>query len=274
MVVNGDVKLLGDVNNPNNRFEFLSNNQIPYRRGISIGDDNSSLQDGSFNLWIHGGQNNPAGSASFNFKNSFDNSSIFTIKQDFKVGIRTENPREALQIGDRFVIHNGNSKVIGYNFYYDGDNRKLVDGFSSGLYFSDNGDVSIRNAGNGNAGDFINWSNSLTINSLGSVAIGTSPQNNYKLVVDGKVGARELLLTAVSPWPDYVFENNYPLIPLEQKLTTIKLNKRLTDIDSAASIECNGIETYSVINALVKNLEELYLYVDQLNEKIKELEEK
>ena len=64
---------------------------------------------------------------------------------DGKLGIDTFDPKESLQIGDRWTFHSGGAKFIGYNNYWDGSvHRRLVDGHASELRFERNGDLVIR----------------------------------------------------------------------------------------------------------------------------------
>ncbi len=51
----------------------------------------------------------------------------------------------------------------------------------------------------------------LLINQYGHVGIGTDEPGSFLLAVNGMIGARELKITAVDPFPDFVFENDYPL---------------------------------------------------------------
>ena len=50
---------------------------------------------------------------------------------------------------------------------------------------------------------------------LGNMAIGsTTNAAGYKLSVDGKMAAEEVRVELSANWPDYVFKENYPLMPL------------------------------------------------------------
>jgi hypothetical protein len=69
-----------------NTFEILSND-VPNRRGISIGlDQGGGNADGSFNFWIHKWQN-VDNSCAFNFKEAHDNTTLMKIQKDGKVVI-------------------------------------------------------------------------------------------------------------------------------------------------------------------------------------------
>ncbi|MBN8787702.1 MAG: hypothetical protein J0I84_11485 [Terrimonas sp.] len=52
----------------------------------------------------------------------------------------------------------------------------------------------------------------LALTQNGNVGIGTTNPGTFKLAVEGKIGAREIRVTATNPWPDYVFKPHYNLI--------------------------------------------------------------
>lgn len=71
---------------------------------------------------------------------------------------------------------------------------------------------------------------------------------------------------------DYVFDDNYNLLSIKEKEKYIEKNKHLPSIKSAKTIDEEGITISETIKGLLKETEELTLYVIQLNKKIKELE--
>lgn len=76
-------------------------------------------------------------------------------------GIGTTNPLETFQIGDRFTFHNGGSKYIGYNSYYDGgsaSNKRLVADYASIIAMSA-GEINMQTAASGGAGSAITFTN-------------------------------------------------------------------------------------------------------------------
>ena len=52
----------------------------------------------------------------------------------------------------------------------------------------------------------------------GRVGIAADPSLNnastYKLIVGGKIAAREVVVSGLTPWPDYAFKMDYPLTSL------------------------------------------------------------
>lgn len=113
----------------------------------------------------------------------------------------------------------------------------------------------------------------LTIKDGGNIGIGTTAPGNYKLAVEGKIGAREVKVTLAS-WADYVFNKEYKLMSLASLETFIKKNNHLPNIPSAQEVKDNGgIDLGEMNRKLLEKIEELTLYVIELkkeNEAIKE----
>ncbi|PHN01996.1 tail fiber domain-containing protein [Flavilitoribacter nigricans] len=77
---------------------------------------------------------------------------------DLKVGLGTNDPKEALQIGDNWAFHSGGHKVIMYNSYWNGTNQlRITDGVSSELRFHSNGHLYIRTGPSGAAGTAVDF---------------------------------------------------------------------------------------------------------------------
>ncbi len=117
----------------------------------------------------------------------------------------------------------------------------------------------------------------LSILTNGYVGVGTTtPQE--KLSVNGNIRAKEIKVEATN-WPDYVFEEDYPLTPLPEIEAFIKINKHLPDIPSAQKIAEEGLSVGEMNKLMMKKIEELTLYliekdkeVHKLNEKMTEME--
>ncbi len=96
----------------------------------------------------------------------------------------------------------------------------------------------------------------------------------YNLSVHGKIIAEEVKVQLYAAWPDYVFSNNYKLMPLEQLEQSINTNKHLPNIPAAAEVEKNGIMLGDMNRRLMEKVEELTLYIIDLNKKNNVLAEK
>lgn len=110
--------------------------------------------------------------------------------------------------------------------------------------------------------------------SSGQVVIGSSSSlvGGCALAVEGKIGARELIISNQTPFPDYVFYPNYKLQPLSEIEKFIAKNYHLPDMPSTTEVKKNGLEVGKITNILVQKVEELTLYIIELNKKIEKLE--
>lgn len=111
----------------------------------------------------------------------------------------------------------------------------------------------------------------MTINTDGNVGIGTSSPNQ-KLTVKGTIYGEEIKVDLSVPGPDYVFEDDYKLPSLAETEDYIKENKHLPEVPSAKEMEENGIKLGEMNMLLLKKVEELTLYVIELERKVKQLE--
>lgn len=70
-------------------------------------------------------------------------------------------------------------------------------------------------------------------------------------------------------WCDYVFKDDYPLLPLQDLKNYIVKNKHLPEIKTASEVKMTGVEVFEMNKLLLKKLEELTLHViakqDELN---------
>lgn len=94
----------------------------------------------------------------------------------------------------------------------------------------------------------------------------------YRLHVGGSVICEELVVKLQTNWPDFVFSPNYKLKPLSEVKTYIAENNHLPDVPAAYEVEKNGVATGEMLTIQMKKIEELTLYLIQMEERIKELE--
>ncbi|MNG86657.1 hypothetical protein D3C87_511230 [compost metagenome] len=107
----------------------------------------------------------------------------------------------------------------------------------------------------------------------GNVGIGTSAALD-KLSVNGKIRAHEIkVTTAAADWPDYVFNDDHQLMPLDSLANFVKENKHLPSIPSAKVVEENGVALGELNRQLLQKIEEMTLYLIQQNKEIKVLKD-
>ena len=65
--------------------------------------------------------------------------------------------------------------------------------------------------------------------------------SNYKLIVEGAVGVREMrIVNPAQSWPDYVFADDYKLKSLSDVEQFVESNKHLPGFASAATVASEG----------------------------------
>jgi cytoskeletal protein CcmA (bactofilin family) len=109
------------------------------------------------------------------------------------------------------------------------------------------------------------------LNSNGYIGIGTT-NPTAMLTVKGKILAGQVEIKDVGTIPDYVFKPDYKLMSIPELESYIKQNGHLPDTKSAKEFEEQGMNISDMNNLLLKNVEELSLYVIELNKRLETLE--
>lgn len=197
----------------------------------------------------------------------------------------TLNARSALFTASPYSCHQKDVFIVPYlgNAGYD----SLSVSGDQGIFWSDNNKTvspskSLGAWINATAGFVIapysNTNAGIRITSDGNVGIGTSLDtnntpnrnpNNYKLAVNGSIGAKEVFVEITSTtWPDYVFDKKYNLLPLAEVESFINTNSHLPNVPSASEINDKGLALGEMNSVLLKKVEELTLYLIEQNKNI------
>lgn len=103
---------------------------------------------------------------------------------------------------------------------------------------------------------------------------GPDHAHGYELSVPGWIMCEDLTIDNVGDWPDYVFEKDYKLLPLADVRKFIETNKHLPNVPSAAEMDKNGLRMKEMTHTFMEKIEELTLYILQLQQQIDELKRK
>lgn len=126
--------------------------------------------------------------------------------------------------------------------------------------------------------------NAILIKQGGKIGIGgqTNPRTKLdvlgtiacdSIVVDGLVTSREVKVRT-DVWPDYVFNNNYKLMPLSEVERYIVEYKHLPGIPSEREVMKEGINVGEMNKLLLEKIEELTLHLINLQKQIDILKRK
>jgi hypothetical protein len=139
------------------------------------------------------------------------------------------------------------------------------------------------------------YTNKLAIGNINPTTIGayihlktpiSNSSNNYQPLLienqnqkllqlnnDGLLYVREVKVNLDMTWPDYVFHKSYDLMPIDELKSFVLENGHLPNVPSACEMEENGINLAETNVMLMQKVEELTLYLFQLQDQIKKQEE-
>ena len=240
---------------------------------LFINDDNNyvgiGITDPSANLQVKGG---------FRIESSNNNNSfLMEVADDGNLNFVGDGGLLAFEVGDvtgKTIFHGGSDvTTTGGGFIQLGANDGLnlaID--NNEMQSHDNGAASNLNINRG-GGNVM-----LCGNENGQVGIGIGnaanlPDPSYLLAVDGFAIMEEVMVQLSGSWPDYVFKKDYKLLSINDLEKSIKENGHLPGMPSAAEVEeKGGIEVGDMQTKLLEKVEELSLYIIELNRKIEKLE--
>lgn len=199
------------------------------------------------------------------------------------IGIGTMTPSATLDVVGSTEL-NGNLTVTGriYTDRIDIDNRRAFsfnnnwlylnphNDFGTGIYvggkFRVNGDIasySFNNTHISNTNGYIYELGQRVFTKAGGTIDGN-------LKVEGEIETSKIKVTAASgSVPDYVFNPSYELRSLSEVERFIKKNAHLPNIPSAKEVEAKGQDVGDMQLKLLEKVEELTLYMIQLEKTVK-----
>ena len=190
----------------------------------------------------------------------------------------------------------GNQSTLSFNLSYSNSFRFMGTGYGANITYNPTSGIMFFGTSQtkGNPGDlaFFN-STSVAIDSNGYMGIGstapkarlhvassmvigtstTTPATGYLLSVNGKIITEEVRVQLDANWPDYVFHKNYRLKPLAEVEDFINSNNHLPGIPSAKQVADDGLMLGDMQKRVLEKVEELTLYMIQLDKENQQLKQ-
>lgn len=113
---------------------------------------------------------------------------------------------------------------------------------------------------------------SIDVATTRAFSINLNGTRTFEILGSGKVYAREVEVS-LAAFPDYVFESEYPLLSLNALRDYIAENQHLPNMPSACEVEEKGIGLGDLALKQMEKIEELSLYILQLDERVQKLEQ-
>ena len=222
----------------------------------------------------------------FAYKNRVLQDVLF-IGSNGAIGVGNTEPSATLDITGSFKAQSanitgvitGNTLAINSNANITGtitgnaltiNSNANITGTITGNALTINSNANISGTITGNALS----ANSATINENANVTgtLFANTLNANSANINGEIKAKAVEVT-LSGWKDYVFYEDYNLMSLAEVEQFIAENYHLPDVPSAAEVEANGVNLGEMSAILIQKVEELTLYIIQLQKQIDELKQ-
>jgi len=172
------------------------------------------------------------------------------------VGIGTSTPSTKLEV-------NGTIKATGLSLPGGASGSILTsDGSGNGTWQTPAWVKNGNNIANANTGFVLIGRNS---------AVTVDPSGSYKLYVEDGIRTRKVKVDQLTNWPDFVFEKDYSLPSLPEVEAFVNAKKHLMGVKSAEEIAKEGIDLGDNQALLLQKIEELTLYIIDLNKKVEKV---
>ncbi len=274
-------------------------NIVGFKVGIGVSAPNASLDITDYSQSLAGG--NPAIPLIRLQSTSLNTVAFSTNYWDFRMDLGTKltfwhhtnlsSPTKVFELGfDHVKIHSklevGEFSEYGSGMTPNGTQgynlslglRQVSDGIWNGsgsaLFSTNTGELQILTNSSGTISgpsDLINNVRMMIHHS--GVSIGTTYlPNNYTLSVDGTAIFTKIVIREISDWPDFVFEKEYDLRSLQEVEAFIVQNGHLPEVPSAAEVHKEGMDVIEINKILILKVEELTLYLIQLDARLAQME--
>ncbi|OEK01977.1 hypothetical protein BFP97_10805 [Roseivirga sp. 4D4] len=298
------------VNGRDGNFDLLSfDDNSTVSNNISFGRYNEStgalIHKFGITSWANTGitGSNSGDKLSFSYgvnKDIWTNSNLMVLDANGNVGIGADSPGYRVDVVGQYSSnyfdsqlhlhttnntygmflgsHSANYGVISQGgHYYSAGSFTARSNYSSGIV-QNNGYIHLFSNSGLASGNTFTPEFRMTVSNNGNIGVGTTTPGeklevNGNALIDGELYSKKVKVS-VNPgnWPDYVFASSYELRALSELEAFIKTNHHLPEVPSTEQVEKEGLDLGNMDAALLKKVEELTLYVLELEAGRKKLE--
>lgn len=207
-----------------------------------------------------------------------------TFLHNYKSIIHITNPNCGISLSDGFtIIQNNLNTTIQQN---ENENLKILGYNGNGITISTFGNIGIGTDHPDNTtklhivgnekieGNLILiedlYSRNINANGTLNISGQTNLGSGFICYHDGRVKCKEIEIT-LENWPDFVFDSNYHLMNIHSLEKFIKEKKHLPNIPSKEDINTQNLNIGEINFLLLQKIEELTLYIIDLQKQIDEL---
>jgi hypothetical protein len=190
---------------------------------------------------------------------------LYILTEDGKVGIGTFEPQAMLDV-------RGGGYFIGDLHVANDEEAELNTTFKASIDAGDKNGLLVKTNKEEAYGFNIKTVVNHELTKAISVVSANDETENFLVYGNGHVFARKFIVRE-DPFPDYVFEEDYSLMPLSELESYIAKNKHLPNMPNAEEVKEHGADVGEIQRISVEKIEELTLYIIELNKRIEKLEE-
>jgi hypothetical protein len=203
------------------------------------------------------------------------NGNTIFVSSDKKIGIGTGTPAEQLQIIGNILLsgaikggHTDWQPLALYGGTNDSDGSVILMGNNS---TGSDGSIKMFARGTNSSIEFSNKNMVIMALRANNDVVMGNPNTKVNMLVNGDITA-SLVRVNTQSWWDCVFHDDYNLQPLAEVEAYINRYKHLPEIPTEAEVKANGVDVAQMNALLLKKVEELTLYVIELEKRVKDLD--
>lgn len=209
---------------------------------------------------------------------------LLYLASDEQIGVNTQSPDAGLHVANgSMLVESGDTNTAAAEMFEVRGGNALLDG--GNLLVNNGGNIQVNNnapvnvtldhTGDSSAAFRIQVFNEARFSFVGSGAIELKLTESGDLTASGSMYANSFVAAGTTlNVPDYVFADDYDLMPLSEVAAFIDANSHLPKIPSAAEINAGGLDLTSMQLSLLEKVEELTLYTLAQQEQIAALEQR